>query len=810
MWWFSYFSRADPVPSGQLCSGAAGESQECSGCKSTKEKVDLMEVKMDRMQHEIDTRLPAVGAVHAAKAPTPSAKKNSNRRKNNKNKRKKKGADATSNSMIATAAGWLMDGTFAKMSIALVLFVLFVTSLTTSLNLAEVLAMKGGIPSLIKHQGRRAFKSKKVSAASPPRPPENHASNDKYGRSVYPEEFKNEDNSMSPPIKLHSTQEGLILPDGEKIRHRNAQENIEWPTISPVNAQEKTDTMHTMTMPPTFIDYFYPDFTNGGICNNDPANLPNQLYSQLDFNLFQTMEECCHFWWQDDAVDCMEKSTQLLNKDDNSPAPSPSNTSVASPDDSSVPGGDKTPSLKTPTPSTTEPVPMKDQDVSPSTDRPNDSQASKSDSTTTYSPTTTKTATYAPTNPSATVPSLPPTISIHSTTTTKLPTTSFPTAPQQPGWPTYAPTTTTFSPTMTQNPTTTLYASFNWFYYDVTNGICNNDPALGPGWYDADDIGDGLFYTLKECCDRLFRDSDGCMAESFPFVFEWDFDFNYCNVRECHHPTPHWCTKPNNEECGCEILEQKDYRGNVSETVDGTACVRWDDTWFENNPDSGVGEKNSSGNIVGNDFNYCNVRECHHPTPHWCTKPNNEECGCDILRQTDYRGNISETGDGTACVRWDDLSVESYPNAGLEEMDSSGNIVGNKYCRSPDDDGRAWCWTSDDYSVWDECNVPMCDLRTCMPECENSNDSNYGCPSFLQAEECCEEDDSSCKCPLLKEACSKSLENSTEDFCDEAILACHEGSYDPNHICSTHEQICIEFPSEYTCKTAAEKCCPWD
>jgi len=317
----------------------------------------------------------------------------------------------------------------------------------------------------------------------------------------------------------------------------------------------------------------------------------------------------------------------------------------------------------------------------------------------------------------------------------------------------------------------------------------------------------------------------------------------------------------NLDDCGWERLGQTNYRGSMNVTTDGTPCERWDadwvkealqydypETWKEiidgfdlegnycRNFDPEYSDRahcyKAGGTFDnhGSDWEYCDVPncrlehipKCHSPTPSWCKKPDNETCGCGDLKQSDYRGKISVTQNGDRCGYWSDWYDEyfqDYPMSGIGEEDSSGVIVPNNFCRNPHVSlgdlysDRAWCltgdwWVPDPKQGWEVCDVPMCDPRTCgMPSCGNPNLSNSSCLSFLQAEECCQDNDSSCKCALLKDACRISLENNSEDFCDDAILACYGDIYEQNHICNMYEQICTEHPGQLTCDAAARKCC---
>jgi len=85
--------------------------------------------------------------------------------------------------------------------------------------------------------------------------------------------------------------------------------------------------------------------------------------------------------------------------------------------------------------------------------------------------------------------------------------------------------------------------------------------------------------------------------------------------------------------------------------------------------------------------------------------PDPPNCGCDKTFQDDYRGTIRTTTFGRTCQRWDVQSPhihtrtpEVYPSSGLEE----------NYCRNPDGEEAAWCYTTDSLVRWEYCDVPFC------------------------------------------------------------------------------------------------------
>lgn len=90
----------------------------------------------------------------------------------------------------------------------------------------------------------------------------------------------------------------------------------------------------------------------------------------------------------------------------------------------------------------------------------------------------------------------------------------------------------------------------------------------------------------------------------------------------------------------------------------------------------------------------------------------NEECQLDEMScscnsdETDYRGSIATTISGRTCQKWTEQNPhdhtrtpENYPNAGL------GN---HNFCRNPDGESGAWCYTTDSDVRWEFCDIPSC------------------------------------------------------------------------------------------------------
>lgn len=83
-----------------------------------------------------------------------------------------------------------------------------------------------------------------------------------------------------------------------------------------------------------------------------------------------------------------------------------------------------------------------------------------------------------------------------------------------------------------------------------------------------------------------------------------------------------------------------------------------------------------------------------------------DQCGTDRIKQTDYRGNIATTVSGISCQKWTaqtphthSKTPQNYPNAGLGD---------HNFCRNPDGQEKAWCYTTNPSKQWEFCNVPTC------------------------------------------------------------------------------------------------------
>jgi uncharacterized protein (DUF1501 family) len=106
--------------------------------------------------------------------------------------------------------------------------------------------------------------------------------------------------------------------------------------------------------------------------------------------------------------------------------------------------------------------------------------------------------------------------------------------------------------------------------------------------------------------------------------------------------------------------------------------------------------------------------------PHTCTvtsaagqasiESNPETCGSDAVNQADYRGTINTTEQGYTCMNWTSQSPHSHTRTPADYPDKG--LGDHNYCRNPDGEPRAWCYTTDPNKRWDFCDVPSCSSTT--------------------------------------------------------------------------------------------------
>uniref|UniRef100_A0A7S1G0X7 Kringle domain-containing protein n=1 Tax=Corethron hystrix TaxID=216773 RepID=A0A7S1G0X7_9STRA len=187
------------------------------------------------------------------------------------------------------------------------------------------------------------------------------------------------------------------------------------------------------------------------------------------------------------------------------------------------------------------------------------------------------------------------------------------------------------------------------------------------------------------------------------------------------------------QECGCETVLQNDYRGVRNVTKSGLQCQRWDEqapqkhsrtrknfpesNLIENycrNPDDETGGAWCYTTDPNKRWEYCDIPNCtgdletSAPTQSPTTEEEAYPCSYDV-DQADYRGRINETAEGIKCQSWSSQYPHTHSRTSARYPDSG--LDGN-YCRNPDSEPGAWCYTTDPNIRWKLCDVPRCDDST--------------------------------------------------------------------------------------------------
>nr|XP_039251938.1 plasminogen-like [Styela clava] len=234
----------------------------------------------------------------------------------------------------------------------------------------------------------------------------------------------------------------------------------------------------------------------------------------------------------------------------------------------------------------------------------------------------------------------------------------------------------------------------------------------------------------KNFCRNPDMDSGGIWCYTTNKKKRWE----YCDVPKCSELLPKTTTPRAETESTttpepvpkeCYICNGYGYVGNLTQTISGKTCQRWDASHphqHSNHPSQKPGR-----NL---DSNFC--RNPDGDTKPWCytTDPNTRWEHCDLERCTNadgsvliplqritteciigaggnYRGTKQVTRSGKTCAQWTSQSLhkhtktpDQYPCSGLEE----------NYCRNPSAnfDQGPWCYTTDPSTRWETCGIPEC------------------------------------------------------------------------------------------------------
>ncbi|KAL4231718.1 hypothetical protein ACF0H5_009294 [Mactra antiquata] len=169
------------------------------------------------------------------------------------------------------------------------------------------------------------------------------------------------------------------------------------------------------------------------------------------------------------------------------------------------------------------------------------------------------------------------------------------------------------------------------------------------------------------------------------------------------------------------------YTGQVSSTVKGKTCQRWDqhnphphkyrdinmfpDDSFENlsnfcrDPD-GIGHVWCYTLDPDDKWDWCGVTRC-------LQEFNPRECyGFDEVAN-DYKGTLNTTAKGYTCQNWDSQTPQRHVYNETWMFPDENVSEARNYCRDPDKSGVPWCYTTDQFILFGMCDVARCHDRKC-------------------------------------------------------------------------------------------------
>jgi len=247
--------------------------------------------------------------------------------------------------------------------------------------------------------------------------------------------------------------------------------------------------------------------------------------------------------------------------------------------------------------------------------------------------------------------------------------------------------------------------------------VASNSPRVGIGNVPAGDTGSQLdvlptimhFYNGGSCVDSFYefkvKDSDGLKKyRDCSWVAKKDTQ-DRCNLKGVTHICPVTCQS-------CDKCKDTTLLLKFLDTTNGDQQAKKKCNWVKKEHKCNIdGMPNACRKTCSNchprydvDGQVFGFVDYERRSLQCQTDP--ERCGCENIKQADYRGTIAETATGRLCQAWGsqiphshDRTPENYPSAGLEE----------NYCRNPDGEPRAWCYTMDEDKRYELCNVTSCE-----------------------------------------------------------------------------------------------------
>merc|ERR1719431_41219 len=153
-----------------------------------------------------------------------------------------------------------------------------------------------------------------------------------------------------------------------------------------------------------------------------------------------------------------------------------------------------------------------------------------------------------------------------------------------------------------------------------------------------------------------------------------------------------------------------------------------------------------------------------------------------------YKGTKSTTSSGKKCQAWNQQSPH-LPSVTKSSFDDAGDFETN-YCRNPDGEPGAWCYTMDPKKRWEDCGIPTCpakDVDDCQPNpcvygtcTDGVNSHTRQCTPGYTGDNCDEDVDDCQPNPCVHGTCTDGVNSHTcqctpgytGDNCDEDVDDC--------------------------------------
>ncbi|CAG0898798.1 unnamed protein product [Cyprideis torosa] len=219
----------------------------------------------------------------------------------------------------------------------------------------------------------------------------------------------------------------------------------------------------------------------------------------------------------------------------------------------------------------------------------------------------------------------------------------------------------------------------------------------------------------RSLAENFCRNPNSDIGGPWCFTTSVEVEWGYCNVPVCERYIEENKEFPLQELMGCRYTTMGEtYNGTISKPGRGyEPCMRWDSN--DQYPDESFPEqsrkaaqnfcRNPNKDVGGpwcwhsnQDMMYCNVPFC-----------DDSLVGCSGWWIEEYHGTVSQTRSGKTCQRWDMTFPHFFASIHDDETFPEGSKkAAQNFCRKLGE-LVPWCYTTDLFTVWEYCDVPMCE-----------------------------------------------------------------------------------------------------